>query len=210
MELTGKSLFEIFNGSDFSGTVIFSMPMLIGASVLFLLLCIGAFVFNMMGSKIANKVINPKTKRVDKSIKLTKADQENIKKFDLMKYVSLGLGVVLLGVGVLLSTNLITSVDKDSDKFKDHFKEVTDVVSAEKGKVTKTGDKIIYKRTLVGKVDGDDFVLATGQKVALKSIEGANKKTTKITVESELTESAKVKVEDKLLTTEGKNTFKAE
>ena len=196
MNFTGLHVFEIFNGSDYSGTIIYNQTMLFVLLGLGVIIGLMAIVFNMKSAKISNKIINPKTKRVDKSIKLTAEDNNNIKKYDMMKYVSLGLALVVIFLSVKLTSTVFDGAGsiKDSQKFKDYVAPVTQVMKDNNGTIGKSGDKYILTQTATGKVTGDKFVLDNGLKIDTKAVQGLSNGTQKVKIVTTLDKDSKVTV----------------
>lgn len=196
MNLTGLHVFEIFNGSEYSGTIIYNQTLLFVILAVGIIVGLMSIVFNMKSSKIANKVINPKTKRVDKSIKLTEEDNKNIKKYDMMKYVSLGLAVVIIFLSVKLTTSVFDGAGsiKDSQKFKDYVAPVSEVMKDNNGTIEKSGDKYILTQTVKGKVSGDKFKLDNGLNIDTKVVKGLSKDTKAVKIVTTLDKDSKVTV----------------
>lgn len=211
MNFNAENFFQIFNGSEYDGVLIFNpvlMWTLIGLAIVIAIL---AVVVNIKSSKVSNSVLDPKTKRKIPGKTLTKEQQATVKKLDIIKYVTFVVSVIVLLLGVKLPTSIFdsTSSVKDTGKFETYMTDVTKVMKSSNGTIEKSGDEYILTQTLTGKLDGKDFKLDGGYSIDAKYIPKVTDKTTKVKAVTVLSKTDKIKVDvDKnALVTDGKLTL---
>lgn len=211
MNFNAENFFQIFNGSEYDGVLIFNTVLMWTLIGLAIVIAILAVVVNVKSSKISNSVLDPKTKRKIPGKTLTKEQQATVKKLDIIKYVTFVLAVIVLLLGVKLPTSIFDSASsvKDTGKFETYMTDVTKVMKSSNGTIEKSGDEYILTQTLTGKLDGKDFKLDGGYSIDAKYIPKVTDKTTKVKAVTVLSKTDKITVDvDKnALVTNGKLTL---
>lgn len=197
MSIKGIDLYQIFNGNVFDGLIIYNKTFIIIALAVLVVGVALAFFFNFKGAKIANRRYDVKTKKMNHNIKLTKQEEADIKKFDILKVVSLSVGVLAVLVSIYTSTTQLTSADKvkDTEAFKKHFAPVYETMKNVDGKIAKTGDTYVLTQTISGEVKGKEFVSEDGKvKIQTSSIQNFKPSIKEVTMKSNLKSDTEVTV----------------
>lgn len=202
MTIKGIDLYQIFNGKDYDGLIIYN-PTLIYIAIAILVVTVAlAFFFNFKGAKIANKAYDKVKKKTNPNYKFTQEEKDTIKRFDILKVASLVIGVGVILFAIFTGTTQLTAKDKikDSEKFNTHYEPLFKTMKKVDGKVVKSGDTYVLTQTVKGSVKGNEFVSEGGNiKIAKDSLSGFNNSIKEVKLQANLKDDTEVTVKDSVI-----------